>query len=367
MTIDPYALLSSSLQTASDQPPTNGGWVFEAKGRIEILQLIDITRKVIDTKKIVTDNSAVATTAAVDTGESDSPSTSNQIIDFVSRQYQNSFSFKASASDLSLPLDQSNASPSTNSILNSPSPSTSPKASSSSSSKSSSDFSASKSKEIRSARNETKYWRDVRSTSLSCQCFADFLKLVSTLEHDATVQDRITNTWIPQTHREQQIRNLITLITAVTKKCVETVSDCQQLDAALWVLVHLGSRITNIIEYAADAANKRYESLEFEFQRNLLHIVLEVGGRTNALRTDLAKLMDILPDDIRNFLQRWVFIHAIEDKVTKRKVAESAVKDVVHASDADDEEGLINAPPTAFRRTPATGNYHGLVVVAYEG
>jgi hypothetical protein len=37
-------------------------------------------------------------------------------------------------------------------------------------------------------------------------------------------------------------------------------------------------------------------------------IVLEVGNRTKTHASDLARQIDILPDDIRNFLQRWIIV-----------------------------------------------------------
>jgi hypothetical protein len=37
-------------------------------------------------------------------------------------------------------------------------------------------------------------------------------------------------------------------------------------------------------------------------------IVLEVGNRTKTHASDLARQVDILPDDIRNFLQRWIIV-----------------------------------------------------------
>lgn len=39
-----------------------------------------------------------------------------------------------------------------------------------------------------------------------------------------------------------------------------------------------------------------------------LSVVLEVGSRTKSHAADLARQVDILPDDIRNFLQRWIIV-----------------------------------------------------------
>lgn len=40
-------------------------------------------------------------------------------------------------------------------------------------------------------------------------------------------------------------------------------------------------------------------------------IVLEVGNRTKTHATELARQVDILPDDIRNFLQRWIIVQVL--------------------------------------------------------
>ena len=43
-------------------------------------------------------------------------------------------------------------------------------------------------------------------------------------------------------------------------------------------------------------------------QKNLLCIVLEVGQRTKAQCVEVGRASDMLPDDLRNFLQRWVIL-----------------------------------------------------------
>ena len=39
-----------------------------------------------------------------------------------------------------------------------------------------------------------------------------------------------------------------------------------------------------------------------------IRVVLEVGNRTKTHAADLGRQVDILPDDIRNFLQRWIIV-----------------------------------------------------------
>jgi hypothetical protein len=46
----------------------------------------------------------------------------------------------------------------------------------------------------------------------------------------------------------------------------------------------------------------------FTFTLMFIRVVLEVGNRTKTHAADLARKVDILPDDIRNFLQRWIIV-----------------------------------------------------------
>jgi len=80
------------------------------------------------------------------------------------------------------------------------------------------------------------------------------------------------------------------------------------LESCLWVLVHLGSRIAFVMNLAVEMANIKFDSYSPDRQSEILSILLEVASRTKAHCIELAKLVDILPDDIRNFLQRWVII-----------------------------------------------------------
>jgi hypothetical protein len=52
----------------------------------------------------------------------------------------------------------------------------------------------------------------------------------------------------------------------------------------------------------------RFNHLIFTFTLMPIRVVLEVGNRTKTHAADLARQVDILPDDIRNFLQRWIIV-----------------------------------------------------------
>jgi hypothetical protein len=130
------------------------------------------------------------------------------------------------------------------------------------------------------------------------------------------------------------------LITSITRHCSGDVAEQAGMEACLWVLVHMGSRVAHVMALIVEAANARFEALPASRQSELLRVVLEVGARTKvracgvrggrggdeapcslttnpsppplpplpskAHAVDLARLVDILPDDIRNFLQRWI-------------------------------------------------------------
>ena len=50
-----------------------------------------------------------------------------------------------------------------------------------------------------------------------------------------------------------------------------------------------------------------------------LRVVLEVGNRTKTHAADLGRQVDILPDDIRNFLQRWIIVQVGEGREEVRE------------------------------------------------
>jgi len=114
-----------------------------------------------------------------------------------------------------------------------------------------------------------------------------------------------------ESHHDEQVRNVISIISSVTRQCAE-VADMTGLESSLWVLVHMGSRIVHAMTLAVEAANARFEGLSPNRQSELLYIVLEVGNRTKVHCAELAKLVDILPDDLRNYLQRWVIIKSFD-------------------------------------------------------
>lgn len=160
-------------------------------------------------------------------------------------------------------------------------------------------------KNIRIARNENTYWREVRSNVLRCPFFNDYLQFVKNLKQHSNAA---TSAWNAQSTKEIQIKSLVKKLTLISKQCIDDMSDCIDLEESLWVLVHMGPRVGYVIDLAIDAATQRYERMVLDHQRSILLVVLEIAGRTKQLSNELSQIIDISEDDLRNFLQRWVII-----------------------------------------------------------
>ena len=160
-------------------------------------------------------------------------------------------------------------------------------------------------------RSENRYWREVRTKCSECTNFDEFLLLVDKLQtHPPSIPEPgpARSAWMARAHHsDEQIRSIISIIASITRQVAE-IADMVGLESSLWVLVHMASRVSHCMNLAVEAANIRFESVPHSRQSELLYVVLEVGSRTKSHSADLAKLVDVLPDDIRNFLQRWVII-----------------------------------------------------------
>lgn len=177
-----------------------------------------------------------------------------------------------------------------------------------------------KEKLFQTVRSENRRWRELRARCGECTNFDDFLVLSSGLD---TVPPPLPepgparSAWMAESSRhDEQVRNVISIIASVTKQCAEGVTDMAGLESSLWVLVHMGSRILHAMTLAVDAANARFELLSRNRQTELLYIVFEVASLTKVHCAELSKLLDILPEDLRNYLQRWVIIKSYDTAAT---------------------------------------------------
>ena len=163
-------------------------------------------------------------------------------------------------------------------------------------------------------REEIRYWKSVRNSAAAVLTFEGFVELSSRLEIKSSKFGDVgpcRGAWITQSIQEQdqQIRQCLSRIVSVVHLCAAAVS-VEGLDSALWVLCHLGNRVNHIIEIAVEEASVRFENTPVEARHPLLLTVLEVAARTRDLSVELALMrgVDLMPDDLRHYLQRWIII-----------------------------------------------------------
>jgi len=169
-----------------------------------------------------------------------------------------------------------------------------------------------KEKLFQNVRADNRFWRDVGSKCMLCDSFEAYASLSLEVTTESSVESGGAKggRGRPQ---DPQIRSLIRLIVSVTGQWTgPEVADLTGLEAALWVLVHLGPRSSHVVGLAMAAANERYEWLPEERQTELLHAVLEVGARTRQHTLDLCKIVDVLPEDVKSFVQRWLVVRSYE-------------------------------------------------------
>lgn len=121
--------------------------------------------------------------------------------------------------------------------------------------------------------------------------------------------------WLAEADEEDiRLRETISSIISVTRHYAEFVSDITGLETHLWVLAHMGANCTqHMMSLYVKAANDRFDSLSPQAKINVLNRANEIGMAAKLHNSDLAKQIDILADDLRNLLQRWIIIKAIDN------------------------------------------------------
>lgn len=141
-------------------------------------------------------------------------------------------------------------------------------------------------------RSENRVWRDVRARCGQCGTFEEFQQLsviVETQQHqhhpnhfqhhhlqshghlDGPVRSAWTATGDKKmSHHDLQVRGCIALIASITRQCSAEVADQESIEACLWVLVHMGSRVAHVMTLIVDAANNRFEAVTSARQGELL-------------------------------------------------------------------------------------------------
>jgi len=101
--------------------------------------------------------------------------------------------------------------------------------------------------------------------------------------------------------------------------------DVVGLEACLFVLIHMGSLVVQVIQLAVDAATAQFGSVKGQTRNRLrceslryavLEAAMEVGTATKSLCSQLArKSGEVSSEDVKNFLQRWVIVQAASSGV----------------------------------------------------
>lgn len=159
-------------------------------------------------------------------------------------------------------------------------------------------------------------WKDMRLKVRTCSTFADFSRLV---QFDMPVELKppaipepgpARSAWMSSMEDDHIVLIKISLLASITRHCVEMYSDISGLEAHLWVISHLGAAdVSHVLRLFDQAAQQRFDRIEsVEFRMAMLGKLNEVNGQTKVHAVELGRRVDILPDDIRHFLQRWVII-----------------------------------------------------------
>ena len=115
------------------------------------------------------------------------------------------------------------------------------------------------------AKVENRLWRDVRARCGTSRTFEEFMQLVTTLK--ISIEDL-------HSQHEQRVFDSITLIESITGQCsahvVKQGRDLVGVGACLWVLVHMGSRVSHTMSLIVESANQIFEAASSEKKANLL-------------------------------------------------------------------------------------------------
>lgn len=209
-------------------------------------------------------------------------------------------------------------------------------------------------------------WKDLRLKVRACSTFADFSRLV---QYDMPVELRppaipepgpARSAWMSSMEDDNVVLVKISLLASITRHCVEMYSDISGLEAHLWVISHLGAAdVSHVLRLFDQAAQQRFDRIEsVEFRVAMLGKLNEVNGQTKIHAVELGRRVDILPDDIRHFLQRWVII----------KVSLFITSLVCIGYGADQvfwrRAGLRSSPDVRLGRRPSIGRE---TIIFFEG
>lgn len=161
----------------------------------------------------------------------------------------------------------------------------------------------------------TQLWREMRHSVRSCGTFAEFSSLVLRglpLElQPPTVPEPgpARSAWMASSDVDQMLRVRISILAAITRQCAGVIADVGGLEAHLWVVTHLGAcDFSHVLRLFDSAALARFEGLRMEHRMAVLAKLNELTVSMKVHTVELGRQVDMLPDDLRHILQRWVII-----------------------------------------------------------
>lgn len=161
----------------------------------------------------------------------------------------------------------------------------------------------------------TQLWREIRNSVRSCGSFADFSSLVLRglpleLQPPAIPEPGpARSAWMASSDADQMLRVRISILAAITRQCAGVIADVGGLEAHLWVVTHLGAcDFSHVLRLFDNAALFRFEELRMEHRLAVLAKLNELTVSVKVHTAELGRQVDMLPDDLRHILQRWVMI-----------------------------------------------------------
>eukprot|EP01038_Epipyxis_sp_PR26KG_P015113 gene15113-20333_t len=165
---------------------------------------------------------------------------------------------------------------------------------------------------------ENSFWRVLRTKCKECTTYNDYLTLINNIEDrppPIPEPGPARSAWMAADNQsdDRKIRVLISVIASITRHCAESIAEMHDLETNLWVLVHLGSQINHALQLVAVATNSRIDSIRSQSHRQQLILAAnEVGCKIRPHTIKLTNHVGMMPDDIRNFVQRWVILKSYD-------------------------------------------------------
>lgn len=187
-------------------------------------------------------------------------------------------------------------------------------------------------------KTRSNQWREIRQKVRACTSFDAFSELVlsglpAELQPPAIPEPGpARSAWMSSSDdNDQYLRAKISILASITRHCADMIADVSGLESHLWVIVHLGAADSSHVLRLFDvAAQNNFDNLIYvEYRAFVLSKLDELNKQTKVHAVELGRLVDMLPDELRHFLQRWVMIKVTERRSTTGIVGQAKSSKVV--------------------------------------